>query len=164
MRLQLAKVETDRFYVQHLLRHKQCIFDHRVFIAEGILVHRIVQRPGQFILTAPGAFRCGFNCGFDILEAVNLAGWMWLKQSSGPAQNLQDDRRQEETSREKILYPEAKKVLDRAENDRIGILSQHETTRAKAKILGELLWRALEIGELRASNLLNLCSRAEIVE
>ncbi|KAI0216754.1 hypothetical protein L0F63_005367 [Massospora cicadina] len=44
----------------------------------GVPVYAATQRPGDFIITFPRAFYCGFNHGFNFSEAVNYAPADWL--------------------------------------------------------------------------------------
>ena len=44
----------------------------------GIPIGRVEQRPGEFIITFPQAYHCGFNCGVNLAEAVNVACPDWL--------------------------------------------------------------------------------------
>jgi hypothetical protein len=61
-----------------LLMAKTTMFDPRDVRRSGIPVYKIVQKPGTFVFTAPRAYHCGFNCGFNIAEAVNFAMPNWL--------------------------------------------------------------------------------------
>ncbi|PHU09898.1 putative lysine-specific demethylase JMJ16 [Capsicum chinense] len=45
-----------------------------VLKSEGVPVYRVVQNPGDFVLTFPRAYHAGFNCA----EAVNVAPVDWL--------------------------------------------------------------------------------------
>ena len=44
----------------------------------GVPVHRLVHRPGSFVITFPNAYHAGFNTGFNCAEAVNFGPPEWL--------------------------------------------------------------------------------------
>merc|ERR1711879_321096 len=44
----------------------------------GIEVFKVTQRPGDFVMTAPGAHHIGFAHGFTVCEAVNFAREDWI--------------------------------------------------------------------------------------
>jgi len=49
-----------------------------VFAANQIPVCKVVQGPGDFIITGPAVHHAGFSHGFAICEAVNFAPTSWL--------------------------------------------------------------------------------------
>ena len=44
----------------------------------SLIIHKMIQNPGEFIVTKGGAYHTGFNWGFNIAEAVNFATLKWL--------------------------------------------------------------------------------------
>ncbi|KRX36795.1 Lysine-specific demethylase 4E [Trichinella murrelli] len=63
------------------MRHKNIIFSHSKISSAGIPVRQVVQLPGEFILTYPGAYHSGFNLGYNCAEAVNFAMKSWIDYS-----------------------------------------------------------------------------------
>jgi hypothetical protein len=44
----------------------------------GVELLHTVQHAGEFIVTFPAAFHCGFSHGFNCAEAVNIGDAEWL--------------------------------------------------------------------------------------
>ena len=65
-------------YCDNFWRHKPFIIDPSIMRKHGITVTRIVQHPGQAVITMPNAFHCGFNLGFNIAAAINFAAPGWV--------------------------------------------------------------------------------------
>jgi histone demethylase JARID1 len=42
-------------------------------IQHGIKVYKVVQNPGDMIITIPKGYHCGFSTGFNLAEAVNFS-------------------------------------------------------------------------------------------
>jgi hypothetical protein len=62
-----------------LSHHLVTLIDPEVLVKNfGIPVGRVVQNPGEFIITFPEAFHCGFNTGVNLAEAVNVACPDWF--------------------------------------------------------------------------------------
>jgi hypothetical protein len=61
-------------------RHKT-IMIHPYLLKQKIpdlKIFKMIQYPGEFIITGGGAYHAGFNWGFNIAEAVNFATIRWL--------------------------------------------------------------------------------------
>jgi len=61
-----------------LMQKLVTMLDPPTLIAHGVPVSRAVQREGNFIVTFPRGYHCGFNTGFNVAEAVNLAYDEWF--------------------------------------------------------------------------------------
>ncbi|KAK4049713.1 hypothetical protein OIV83_003988 [Microbotryomycetes sp. JL201] len=69
---------TDRTKCSQFLRHKAFLASPRVLANSGITLNRVVQMPGEFILTYPKGYHSGFNLGFNCAESINFATERWL--------------------------------------------------------------------------------------
>lgn len=68
----------DRGACPQFLRHKSFLASPRILANAGIALNRVVQLPGEFILTYPKGYHSGFNLGFNCAESVNFATEKWL--------------------------------------------------------------------------------------
>lgn len=59
--------------VPDLLHHITTMFSPRLLQAGGVPVYKLLQHPGEFIVTFPRAFHGGFSMGPNAGEAVNFA-------------------------------------------------------------------------------------------
>lgn len=41
--------------------------------APGVRLFRLVEDPGTFVYTGPGAYHCGLNCPLNVAETVNIS-------------------------------------------------------------------------------------------
>eukprot|EP00547_Thalassionema_nitzschioides_P007001 CAMPEP_0194204106 /NCGR_PEP_ID=MMETSP0156-20130528/3725_1 /TAXON_ID=33649 /ORGANISM="Thalassionema nitzschioides, Strain L26-B" /LENGTH=548 /DNA_ID=CAMNT_0038930039 /DNA_START=264 /DNA_END=1910 /DNA_ORIENTATION=- len=60
------------------LRHKQNMISPAILKKAGIPFEVQIQRPGDAIITCPGAYHFGVNLGFNIAEATNFAIPEWI--------------------------------------------------------------------------------------
>ncbi|XP_014756923.1 lysine-specific demethylase JMJ18 isoform X2 [Brachypodium distachyon] len=82
-----------------------------VLKSEGIPVYRVVQNPGEFVLTLPRAYHSGFNCGFNCAEAVNVAPVDWLPHGQCAVELYREQRRKTSISHDKLLLKTAQRAL-----------------------------------------------------
>jgi len=66
---------------KEFLRHKTILINPYLLKQKipDLIIHKIAQYPGEFIITSGGAYHAGFNWGFNIAEAVNFASSKWLE-------------------------------------------------------------------------------------
>ncbi|KAK6929177.1 JmjN domain [Dillenia turbinata] len=62
-----------------LLGEKTTLLSPEVVVASGIPCCRLVQSPGEFVVTFPRAYHVGFSHGFNCGEAANFGTSQWLK-------------------------------------------------------------------------------------
>jgi jumonji domain-containing protein 2 len=76
----LAKMYFDDLHREcpEFLRHKTTLIEPDVLLKNNIKMHKVVQRPGEFIVSRASAYHSGFNAGFNIAEAVNFALPTWI--------------------------------------------------------------------------------------
>ncbi|KAF7057653.1 hypothetical protein CFC21_064865 [Triticum aestivum] len=61
------------------LNQKTTVLSPEVLLSVGVPCCRLVQNPGEFVITFPGAYHCGFSHGFNCGEATNIATPLWLQ-------------------------------------------------------------------------------------
>ncbi|KAL9672816.1 hypothetical protein QQ045_029069 [Rhodiola kirilowii] len=61
------------------LGEKTTVMSPEIFIKAGIPCCRLVQNPGEFVVTFPRAYHTGFSHGFNVGEAANFATPEWLR-------------------------------------------------------------------------------------
>ncbi|XP_024031706.1 probable lysine-specific demethylase ELF6 [Morus notabilis] len=69
----------DRLAALALLGEKTTLMSPEVVVASGIPCCRLVQNPGEFVVTFPRAYHVGFSHGFNCGEAANFGTPQWLK-------------------------------------------------------------------------------------
>uniref|UniRef100_J3M5R7 JmjC domain-containing protein n=1 Tax=Oryza brachyantha TaxID=4533 RepID=J3M5R7_ORYBR len=82
-----------------------------VLKSEGVPVYRVVQNPGEFVLTLPRAYHSGFNCGFNCAEAVNVAPVDWLPHGQCAVELYREQRRKTSISHDKLLLTTANEAV-----------------------------------------------------
>ncbi|XP_020573030.1 probable lysine-specific demethylase ELF6 isoform X2 [Phalaenopsis equestris] len=69
----------DRLAAFIMLGEKTTLLSPEVLVASGVPCCRLVQHPGEFVVTFPRAYHVGFSHGFNCGEAANFATPEWLK-------------------------------------------------------------------------------------
>jgi jumonji domain-containing protein 2 len=66
---------------KEFLRHKTILINPYLLKQKipDLIIHKVAQYPGEFVITSGGAYHAGFNWGFNIAEAVNFAATRWLE-------------------------------------------------------------------------------------
>uniref|UniRef100_A0A1I8I6P5 JmjN domain-containing protein n=1 Tax=Macrostomum lignano TaxID=282301 RepID=A0A1I8I6P5_9PLAT len=60
------------------LRHKTSVLSPQLLRRHGVPFDSVVQRQGEFIITFPFGYHCGFNAGFNCAESTNFASRRWI--------------------------------------------------------------------------------------
>ncbi|XP_042432022.1 lysine-specific demethylase SE14-like [Zingiber officinale] len=68
----------DRLASLIMLGEKTTLLSPEILVLSGIPCCRLVQRPGEFVVTFPRAYHIGFSHGFNCGEAANFATPKWL--------------------------------------------------------------------------------------
>ncbi|XP_024978112.1 probable lysine-specific demethylase ELF6 isoform X2 [Cynara cardunculus var. scolymus] len=68
----------DRLAALTLLGEKTTLLSPEIVVASGIPCCRLVQNPGEFVVTFPRAYHIGFSHGFNCGEAANFGTPKWL--------------------------------------------------------------------------------------
>ncbi|KAE9618395.1 putative [histone H3]-lysine-36 demethylase [Lupinus albus] len=68
----------DHLAALKLLGEKTTLLSPQIIIASGIPCCRLIQNPGEFVVTFPRAYHVGFSHGFNCGEAANFGTPQWL--------------------------------------------------------------------------------------
>jgi jumonji domain-containing protein 2 len=60
------------------LRHKTTLIEPGILLQNGVKMHKLAQKQGEFVISRAKAYHSGFNSGFNIAEAVNFALPAWI--------------------------------------------------------------------------------------
>ncbi|GJV20540.1 lysine-specific demethylase JMJ706-like protein isoform X1 [Tanacetum coccineum] len=61
-----------------MLTEKTTMFPPKILLQNHVPVYKVVQLPGDFVVTFPRAYHAGFSHGFNCGEAVNFAARDWF--------------------------------------------------------------------------------------
>lgn len=65
-----------------LLHHITTMFSPKLLQDANVLVHKVLQHPGEFVITFPQAFHGGFSLGPNAGEAVNFGTHHWISRGA----------------------------------------------------------------------------------
>ncbi|XP_010503470.1 PREDICTED: lysine-specific demethylase REF6-like [Camelina sativa] len=77
--------ELNPLVTSYTLGEKTTVMSPEVFLKAGIPCCRLVQNPGEFVVTFPRAYHSGFSHGFNCGEASNIATPEWLRMADDAA-------------------------------------------------------------------------------
>ncbi|PNY05355.1 putative lysine-specific demethylase JMJ14-like protein [Trifolium pratense] len=95
----------------NLLNELVTQFSPSILKSEGVPVYRTVQSSGQFVITFPRAYHCGFSCGFNCAEAVNAAPYDWFVHGQNAVEIYRQQCRKTSLSHDKLLFGSAKEAV-----------------------------------------------------
>ncbi|ONK71199.1 uncharacterized protein A4U43_C04F5900 [Asparagus officinalis] len=117
-----------------ILGEKTTVMSPEVLLGAGIPCCRLVQNPGEFVVTFPGAYHSGFNHGFNCAEAANIATPGWLRVAKEAAVRRASINYPPMVSHFQLLYALALSLCSRV--PLIGV-SEPRSSRLKDKMRGE---------------------------
>ncbi|KAL0918819.1 hypothetical protein M5K25_010859 [Dendrobium thyrsiflorum] len=117
-----------------ILGEKTTVMSPEVLIDAGIPCCRLVQNAGEFVVTFPGSYHCGFSHGFNVGEAANIATPGWLRVAKEAAIRRASTNYPPMVSHYQLLYALALSLCSR-----MPMCGNNEprSSRLKDKIRGE---------------------------
>ena len=90
--------------VPDLLHHITTMFSPRLLQQANIPVYKLLQHPGEFVVTFPRAFHGGFSMGPNIGEAVNFATSDWISHGSDASERYRSYARSAVFSHDRLTF------------------------------------------------------------
>nr|KAJ0211184.1 hypothetical protein LSAT_V11C400187960 [Lactuca sativa] len=104
----LAKLFKQKMEIFTKVQHTQVTqLSPKILKSEGVPVYRASQCCGEFIVTFPRAYHAGFSCGFNCVEAVNVAPVDWLEHGQGVVEVYSQQRQKTSISHKSLLAKES---------------------------------------------------------
>jgi len=148
----------DRLASLAVLGEKTTLMSPDVLVARGVPCCRLVQYPGEFVVTFPRAYHIGFSHGFNCGEAANFATPQWLKFAKEAAVRRAVMNYLPMLSHQQLLYLLAVSFITRTPNVLSGIRTSRLRDRRKEE--RELLVKQEFLQDMISENKL-LCSFLE---
>ncbi|KAJ4777633.1 Lysine-specific demethylase SE14 [Rhynchospora pubera] len=118
----------DRLASLGQLGEKTTLLSPEIIVASGVPCCRLVQNPGEFVVTFPRAYHVGFSHGFNCGEAANFATPQWLKFAKEAAVRRAAMNFLPMLSHQQLLYLLAISFISRNPNE---LLSGMRTSRLR---------------------------------
>jgi hypothetical protein len=90
--------------VPDLLYHITTMISPRLLQQNGVPVYKIVQYPGEYVVTFPRSFHCGFSLGPNIGEAVNFATPDWISVGGDASERYRSICRPSVFSHDRLIF------------------------------------------------------------
>lgn len=124
-----------------LLHHITTMFSPRLLQQGNVPVNKILQYPGEFIVTFPRAYHSGFSMGPNIGEAVNFASNDWVTHGGEANEKYRSFARPSVFSHDRLAFTMANHLEDQKDGESCRLLLQElrraieEERRLRAKLL-----------------------------
>ncbi|KAF7032181.1 hypothetical protein CFC21_043390 [Triticum aestivum] len=116
------------------LGNKTTLLSPELLVGSGVPCCRLVQNAGEFVVTFPGSYHCGFSHGFNCGEASNIATPEWLRVAKEAAVRRASINQPPMLSHYQLLYELALSMCIR--DPSIGAM-EPRSSRLKEKKKGE---------------------------
>ncbi|QDZ23692.1 JmjC domain-containing protein [Chloropicon primus] len=90
--------------------NKTTMFCPKILVENSVKVFKIVQNPGEFVITFPQAYHGGFSMGFNLGEAVNFATREWYQFGIAAEMRYSELKRTPVVSVEELLASDFDKL------------------------------------------------------
>lgn len=133
------------------LNQKTTVLSPEVLLSAGVPCCRLVQNPGEFVITFPGAYHSGFSHGFNCGEATNIATPLWLQVAKEAAIRRASTNCGPMISHYQLLYELALSLRQREPND-FRTVPRSSRLRAKKKDEGDIMVKEKFVGSVIENN------------
>ncbi len=98
--------------VPDLLHHITTMFSPRLLQSADVPVYKLIQHPGEFVVTFPRAFHGGFSLGPNAGEAVNFASPDWIAHGADANERYRSFARPAVFSHDRLTFTMANNLKD----------------------------------------------------
>ncbi|KAK3139638.1 hypothetical protein QOZ80_5AG0386710 [Eleusine coracana subsp. coracana] len=133
------------------LNQKTTVLSPEVLLSAGVPCCRLVQNPGEFVITFPGAYHSGFSHGFNCGEATNIATPRWLQVAKEAAIRRASTNCGPMVSHYQLLYELALSLRPRDPKN-LHDVPRSSRLRDKKKNEGEIMIKETFVGNVIENN------------